>query len=52
MKTEWETLSRLLMIKRDERYVCNFRKIYGRRKMIKNETYLKIFELKREADRV
>lgn len=52
MKTEWETLSRLLMIKRDERYVCNFRKIYSRRKMIKNETYLKIFELKREADRV
>ena len=52
VKTERETLSNLLMIKRDESYVCNFRKIYSRRKMIKNERYLKIFERQREADRV
>lgn len=47
MRTEWEPLSRLLTIKRDKRYGSNFRKIYSRGKIFKNEEYLKIYELQK-----
>lgn len=50
MRTEWEPLSRLSMMKADKVVTLGRCIVEGR--LFKNKKYLKIFEFRRETNRV